>query len=1082
MALHNTHSNTKSQAQKKFPKGAEGGLFPRKDGSSISHVIEVTTNPVIVRALNLNPGEVIYFDLIGADGVSVQQWNIHGRPVVLSEANPMQWINFIVEFRLRSVGGAGGGTQAYVTATTDQTSHEKDWDLIDPCCEPLAVDLPDAQVYVTKTFSSPAGALVGSPVSFVISVPYLSGTQGAPVPLNGVVLSDPLPPNFTVTSITHTALTAPPTVAQLQAGYTLPGLFVSSTYSITVNGFFTSPGTGRNTAIITIPPGLIDNVLPPGTSTIATVIYNVLPIGTTGNFRVRKTGPASVVVNQATSFQINVDNQTASASGANNVLTDMLPSGFVATSITSPSVFVIAPPTVAQLAAGWVMPSIPASGTLTLDIAGTFSVVGSYTNVASIQINAPDLDTSSIDNSAVVTGVVTRVAVVDLGVTKAVTIQNPVVNQVVTFTVRYQNFGGATSTAGALLTDVLPANFTVSSVTTTTPAGAPTTAQLAAGWPIPSLTAGQFYDVVVEGFFTSVGVWNNQVTIAALPVDNDLNTSNNGASVTGTVAAASAVDLAILKVTTLTNPAVGQVVGYTIRVQNQGSSASTAGAILQDIFPPGFTATGISTSFPVAPPTQAQLAAGWPIPSLLPVAFEDIGVTGSYANAGPYTNTATITAVAADNDTNTANNTSSVTGVVSAVAPVVLAVTKSVNDANPAVNAPVVFTITVLNSSATASAGALVQDVLPLTFVATSVTTTAPALAPTVAQLAAGWVGPSVPGGGSYTVSIAGSFSAAGAWGNTASVSTVTPDVPDTVTSNITGTVSGGPAGNVVINASVTMDLAAPGLVFPIDAPQHPQGGLAMRVRIANTGTNAIPIGALIASVSTPDFNGPFKAANFSGGVTAIGPLGATTPVTIPTVVSGTNALPVNLLPGEAWTTIVEGYSVSAGSRSFSASLAPAPGYAFGVLSSPVFTATSNHATEVEVVVTASTANATVGQPITYTVGVSNSVSGFSSQSAQYLAGAVQLATGLDIVNFAVSSISVSDGSAPLAAQVVSGYSLPAQTDLGGYQALPASTYTLTIVGSYTTPGVYGVTSVITTGVADISPANNVSNVSVTVV
>ena len=240
-----------------------------------------------------------------------------------------------------------------------------------------------------------------------------------------------------------------------------------------------------------------------------------------------------------------------------------------------------------------------------------------------------------------------------------------------TYTIRVTNTG-TDAVTGAVLRDPLATGLTKTAVACSATPGqctagtTPTITQLegAAGYALPALASGQFYEITVTATVTATsGSVTNTATVAAPSGATDPDTSNNTASDVNTVAAA---DVTITK----TGPAYakpGGDVTYTLTVSNSG--AATAAAVsVTDLLPPNVT---YKSSAPAATVSGQNLT--WSLGSLASGASQILTVvvtapsTATLAStpaARTLTNTATVSTTTPES--NPDNSASAVTQMVDA--------------------------------------------------------------------------------------------------------------------------------------------------------------------------------------------------------------------------------------------------------------------------------------------------------------------------------------------------------------------------------------------------------------------------------
>ncbi|MFC3832162.1 MULTISPECIES: beta strand repeat-containing protein [Deinococcus] len=279
------------------------------------------------------------------------------------------------------------------------------------------------------------------------------------------------------------------------------------------------------------------------------------------------------------------------------------------------------------------------------------------------------------------TATITPVA--DLAITKTDGVTSVNAGGTTTYTIRVTN-NGPGSVTGATLTDAAVTGLNVTTVACSATPGqctagtTPTVAQLQAGYPLPTLTSGQFYELTVTGTVTATsGSVANTATIATPSGTTDLTSGNNTATDTDTVTPVA--DLAISKTGTST-VVEGDTATYTLKVWNQGPSAAT-GATITDTVPSNLsnvtwsctasgtaacgTASGsgnaISFASGALPVNTSTGAAGATNAAPTTGDYLTITVTGQSSSTGSFTNTANIAAPAGTTDTYTTNNAGSQT-------------------------------------------------------------------------------------------------------------------------------------------------------------------------------------------------------------------------------------------------------------------------------------------------------------------------------------------------------------------------------------------------------------------------------------
>ncbi|MBO9534382.1 MAG: DUF11 domain-containing protein [Solirubrobacteraceae bacterium] len=429
-----------------------------------------------------------------------------------------------------------------------------------------------------------------------------------------------------------------------------------------------------------------------------------------------------------------------------------------------------------------------ADATVTVRVRADLPSAGTTVNARGTA-SATELDRdASNDQSPIVSTAIG--AATDLRVAVDADRSSAAVGDTITYLVTVTNDGpsGATNVA---LTNTLPANATIVSVTPSQGSCAPTGNPRSCA--IGSLASGASatLTVVVTADAGAAGtVLADSASVTGDQFDPTL--SNNSAS-DGT-AVGDAADLRVTKTADRATADVGDVVTWTITASNLGPRPAT-GVTLTDVVPAGVTIQSVTTSAGTCSGTGPITCALGGLAVGANDTITIVGRIGSGAGATVLSAQASITGN--ELDPNPANNTASVPTTVGPAADV--RITKSVSNAGPQIGDAVTWTLQVFNNGPQAAAGVTVTDVVP---------SGAPIDAVTSSQGTCTQSGQSVTcaigavaSGGSATVTITAhvATSAGGAvLDNSATVASATRD-PDTSNNTSLAPSTAGPAADLQV-------------------------------------------------------------------------------------------------------------------------------------------------------------------------------------------------------------------------------------------------------------------------------------------
>lgn len=300
----------------------------------------------------------------------------------------------------------------------------------------------------------------------------------------------------------------------------------------------------------------------------------------------------------------------------------------------------------------------------------------------------------------------------DLAVVKTVNNATPNEGETIRYTIRVTN-NGASDATNVSLVDKLPVGVTY--VSDVVSAG---NYNNGSGlWTIGNLVNGAVATLTIDAR-VNTGTYGTTITntTSAVKADQaDSNPANNIGSVA--IVPTAYIDLSLTKeiVGNVTNPAVGDVITFEVRVMNDGPTKAT-GVEVVDLIPSGYKFINYSSTIGTYSPSTGLWKVGFVEPGNTAVLLVDVRVLDN----GNYMNCAEITkANEPDIDSTPGNgNDSEDDYACAAAAPnqsVDLAVVKTIlkNTMNPKVNSEISFEILLTNNGDIDATGVVVSDLLP---------------------------------------------------------------------------------------------------------------------------------------------------------------------------------------------------------------------------------------------------------------------------------------------------------------------------------------------------------------------------------
>jgi uncharacterized repeat protein (TIGR01451 family) len=330
--------------------------------------------------------------------------------------------------------------------------------------------------------------------------------------------------------------------------------------------------------------------------------------------------------------------------------------------------------------------------TATVDAGTTGSTVTNDAAITASDQDDPDTDNNSASAAITVVGA-------DLDVTKTVDNPNPSEGDTTVYTLTVTN-GGPDDTTGVEITDQLPTGVTWVSDDSGGDYDPGTGI-----WSVGDLTNANSATIHVTATVdsgTTGDTITNTATITASD-QNDPNPDNDSGSANILIAG---TDLGVVKTVDNPEPVEGETIVYTVIVANHGPDNAT-GVEITDQLPPKVTWVSDDSGGDYDTGTGI-----WSVGDLTRGTLTQLNITAT-VNTGTggaeIVNTASITALD-QNDPNPDNDSDSAGSIVTGVD---LAVTKTVDNANPSEGDSIVYTLTVTNGGPDDATGIAITDQLP---------------------------------------------------------------------------------------------------------------------------------------------------------------------------------------------------------------------------------------------------------------------------------------------------------------------------------------------------------------------------------
>jgi len=515
-------------------------------------------------------------------------------------------------------------------------------------------------------------------------------------------------------------------------------------------------------------------------------------------------------------YTLTVANPTGEAQATGVTLTDLLPAGVTYVSdVPSQGSY-------NDVSGLWTIGTIDANANATLAITATVDVgtggQAIVNSTSALVLDQTDPNATNDTDSAQID--VDDEA--DLSVTKVVDDATPLEGGTVVYTVSLENTSGGAQATNVTLTDLLPSGVTYVSDT-------PSQGSYASGtglWTVGTLNTGVTATLDITATVDVLTGGTVIVNTASTPTLDQTDSNAVNDSDTASITVDNAADLGVAKVVDDATPIEGGTVVYTITVDNAGGGAAATTVSLTDSLPAGVTYVSDT-------PSQGSYDDGsgvWSVGTVLSGANATLDITATVdaATSGSAIVNTTSALGSDQTDSNASNDSDS--AQIDVEPDIDLSVDKIVDDATPAEQDTIVYTLTVTNTNGVETAtGIELTDLLPagVTYVSD---------VPSQGSYVDGtgvWTIGTIAASGNATLAITASVDVA--TGGSAIVNTTSGLAFDQFDSN-----SANDVGTVQIDVSDEADLAVTKIVD--DVTPNEQDTVVFTITVAN------PVGAAQAT------------------------------------------------------------------------------------------------------------------------------------------------------------------------------------------------------------------------------------------
>ena len=647
-----------------------------------------TQSATNVQIDQLLPSGLTYVSSAATRGIYVRQTGIWVLSEVPSGATETLTIVAQVDDDTRGTRIVAEGTVANLDQFDRNASNDSDRLQIDvqgedrivtPVGDAGALRGGDADLAITKTVDDPLPAENDS-ITYTVVV-----DNNGPVTATNIQIDDLLPSGVTFSS----SSTTQGVYISASGIWVLSSVASGAADTLTINATVDT-GTAATTIVNTASVAALDQTDPnsgnDSDSAPITVAGADLAITKTVDDDFPNEGQTIV-------YTVTLDNNGPDA--ATNVqVTDLLPTG-VTFSSSSPS-----QGTYASGTGVWVVGSVGSGSSATLTINATVDPgTGGSTINNSASVTASDQGDDIPGNDS--DDVDITVQTLDLAIAKSVDDSFPNEGDTINYTLVLTNNGPDAGT-NVEVTDALPSGVTFVSSSATAGSYDDGTGI----WSVPSI-ANAVSDTLTISASIDAGTGTSTIINTATITDSDQADTNAGNDTDDASLTVQSVDLAVTKDVSDPTPDEGDSIDYTIVLTNNGPDTAT-NVTVTDVLPAGVTFVSSSA-------TTGSYTSGtgvWSVPGIANAVSDTLVITATVdlATGGTTINNAAALTSSDQADSNPANDSDNVDIDVIGID---LAVTKTIDDANPNEGDTINYTVALTNNGPDTATNVEITDLLP---------------------------------------------------------------------------------------------------------------------------------------------------------------------------------------------------------------------------------------------------------------------------------------------------------------------------------------------------------------------------------